>query len=396
MESIPPIPWRARLPFPLRDTIRRWRSLLGMVLGVGIALGLALTNLAVSNASVELFSADYRRSGADLYVITQGGKLIAILPGDTPGTIKDARGVLSGIRRLPGVKAAVGFITWGVERQKEGPRRRDEPAELVMAVGVDGDPTAIPDALVVEQGRWIRRSNEAFLGSKLAREKALRLGDRLRLSGREFSVVGTGKLRGAGFSADSLAYLDRQALRQRSDLGDVVNAIIIDTERPEAVRRDIAARGSYAVFSPEDLARQAEEVNQTALVIRWVFIALVLTIAGLFVSSMLLRSVGERRIEFATMRAIGVPTHTILATVVAQALSITTAAWVVGLLVSVALGWLFNTYVAPQYGIETLYVPDARLFSLVLGLAIGLGAVAGFVPARRATLVDPVLVLREV
>lgn len=264
-----------------------------------------------------------------------------------------------------------------------------------MAVGVDGDPTAIPDALVVEQGRWIRRSNEVFLGSKLAREKGLRLGDTLRLGGREFSVVGTGKLRGAGYNADSLAYLDRQALRQRSDLGDVVNAIIIDTERPDAVRRDIAARGSYAVFSPEDLARQAEEVNQTALVIRWVFIALVLTIAGLFVSSMLLRSVAERRIEFATMRAIGVPTHTILTTVVAQALSITTAAWVVGLVVSLALGWLINTYVAPQYGIETLYVPDPRLFSLVLGLAIGLGALAGLVPARRATQVDPVIVLRE-
>ena len=38
---------------------------------------------------------------------------------------------------------------------------------------------------------------------------------------------------------------------------------------------------------------------------------------------------------------------------------------------------------------------DANLFLLVFGLALFLGLVSGLFPARRATRVDPVEVLRE-
>lgn len=69
-----------------------------MMLGVGIALGIGMTILGITAAEVDLFSADYRESGADLYVVTQGGKIVAMLPGDSPGSIKQATGVLSQIR----------------------------------------------------------------------------------------------------------------------------------------------------------------------------------------------------------------------------------------------------------------------------------------------------------
>lgn len=51
--------------------------------------------------------------------------------------------------------------------------------------------------------------------------------------------------------------------------------------------------------------------------------------------------------------------------------------------------------IASQYGIESLYSPDAGLFALVFVLALGLGLGAGLYPARQATRADPILVLRE-
>ncbi len=73
------------------------------------------------------------------------------------------------------------------------------------------------------------------------------------------------------------------------------------------------------MFDPADLVRQVEAANATASVMRWILNLLTLSIAALFVSNMLNRSVAERRLEFATMKAIGIPARTVLLTVSAQA-----------------------------------------------------------------------------
>jgi ABC-type antimicrobial peptide transport system permease subunit len=369
--------------------------MLGMMLGVGIALGLGMTIIAASAASTDLYSGDYRKSGSDLYVVTEGGKLIAVLPGDTPGTIKDARHVLSQIRGLSGVNSAIGVMTWPLEREQEGPRQRDAPAELWSVVGVDGDPTTIPNAVVLDSGRWLRRSGEAVIGPRLARQKNLRIGDSVRLSGRDFNIVGIAKLRGAGFNADSLVYLDLQALRQRAGFGDVVNLIMAETPEPGSVRERISEIGALAVSDPTDLVKQAEAANQSSVALNWVFIVLTLAIAGLFVSNMLGRSVAERRLEFATLRAIGVPSRTVLLNVGMQAALVTIAASFVGVAVSLVLGTFINLTIAAEFGLESLYSPSAQLFAFVFALAAVLGVVSGLLPARRAARVDPVIVLRE-
>ena len=151
--SVYRVGWSAGLPYPVRNVWRRRRGLLGMILGVGIALGLGMTMLAVSQASIEVFTGDYRASSADLYVTTEGGKPIPILAGETPGTIEDARHVMAQLRGLPGVTAVLGQMTWTLERERPGPRVRDAPKELLTVMGVEGDPNDVPGALRLDQAR---------------------------------------------------------------------------------------------------------------------------------------------------------------------------------------------------------------------------------------------------
>jgi putative ABC transport system permease protein len=389
------VSWILALPYPLRNMLRRWRGMLGMILGVGIALGIGMTMLAVSSAIIAIFTADYRRSGADLYVVTEGGTLIALLPGDSPGTIDRGRHTLAQIRALPGVSAAIGAMNWTMERNREGPRRRDETAELIAVMGIDGDPALVPNVLSLQAGRWLRRSDEVVIGSKLGREKALELGRPLRLNGRDFTIVGIGKLRGFGFATDAVAYMDMQAFRLRADVGDVFNVIAVDTDRAAETRQRILELESLTVFDPDELVRLAEEANATSAMLRSILSLLTLSIAALFVSNMLGRSVAERRLEFATLRAIGIPTRTILLTVAGEAFLVSVAAGVVGIGISQLIGALLNGLVAPPYGFETLYVADLQLFGTIFALALGLGLLAGLFPARSATRVDPVDVLRE-
>jgi putative ABC transport system permease protein len=388
--------WVLGLPYPVRNLLRRWRGMVGMMIGVGIALGVVMLLMGMSAARIALFTSEYLQAGTDLYVVTEGGQLIPALPGETPGTIKHARQALGQIRGMVGVETALGAMSWTLERERPGPRRRDQPAELIMALGVDGDPTRVPRVVALEQGRWLRRTDEVVLGARLSREKALRLGDSVRLNGGDFRVVGIGKLRGFGLSGESVAYLDYRALRQRADLGDVVNLIAVDTARADVVRQRIEAMDSLSIFDPAQLVKRSEDVNASAMVLYWIFDVLSLLVGALFIGSMLGRSVAERRLEFATLRAIGIPTRTILLTVASEALLISLVAAVVGMVISQAVGegWI-NPVLAPEYGLEFLYVTDAGTFALVFALALGLGMIAGLLPARQATRVDPVEVLRE-
>jgi ABC-type lipoprotein release transport system permease subunit len=388
--------WSHGLPFPVRAVLRRWRRLLGMVVGVGLALGLAMTLMATTRASVDFLAGDYRRSSADLYVHAEGGTLLPILPGEGPGKIEHARNVLTQIRGLPGMQAAVGAITSTVERERaDRTRRRDEPTELVSVVGVDGDPTLIPEMVLLRAGRWLRRADDLVVGARLAREKRLALGDTLRLNERDFRIVGIGRLRGVGWGSDGFAYMEYRELRQRAGLGDVVNLVIVKTDEPNLVRERAPDIGTLTVDSPDSLVRQAEKLMETGVVMQSILIGLTLVIAGLFVASMLGRSVTARRTELATLRAIGIPSRTITLLISGEAMLVIGLATVVGMAFSLTLGSLIDAYLAPMYGIESLYAADAELFLGVSVLALLLGLVAGLVPARRATRVDPIEVLRE-
>jgi lipoprotein-releasing system permease protein len=392
-----PIGWQLRLPYPLRNALGRWRTLLSMIVGVGLALSIGMTILAVISAEMDLLTGDYARSGIGLYVATQGGKIVAELAGDTPGTIQNARGVVAQIRSWPEVRNVIGAQTWTMTRDEGGPRRAGQLAQLVSVIGVTGDPTTVAGMLELDAGRWLRGGNDLVIGRTLARDKGLHVGDSLRLNGSTFSVVGIGSLRGfSSFGQRSVAYMDYSTLVQRAQLGNVLNVIAIQTDQPEAVRERLDDFGGLSAWTPQQLQAAAQQASASGITIDWVLIVLTLGIAGLFVNTMLNHSVVERRAEFAVLRAIGFPGPWIVTTVALEAMTITIAAGLVAVGISLGMGALINSLVAGQYGLDSLYRADLPLFIVIFSLAAALGVVSGVAPARRAASVDPVEVLREV
>ena len=158
---------RLAIPYPVRSMTSRWRGMVGMIAGVGLALGIGMTLLGVSQGSTDLSRLTTRISGVDLYVITNGGKLVSFLPGDSPGTIKQARARLAEIRGCQGWIRPQGTPGHWSETCPDA-HQRDAPTELFTVVGVDGDPSAISNSTVLSSGRWVRRGDEIVLGKKLS------------------------------------------------------------------------------------------------------------------------------------------------------------------------------------------------------------------------------------
>jgi putative ABC transport system permease protein len=99
--------------------------------------------------------------------------------------------------------------------------------------------------------------------------------------------------------------------------------------------------------------------------------------------------------EFGTMRAIGVPSRTILLSVAAEALLIILASYAFGVVVSLALGTATNVWLSPVYNLPPIFGVDPTTYLAILAISILMGLIAGFFPARSATKVDPLAVLRE-
>jgi len=392
----PRVGWVARLPYPVRNAVGRWRSLLSMMLGVGIALSIGMTILAVISAEMDLLTGDYERSGVGVYVATQGGQIVAELAGETPGSIQSASTVLAAARSWPEVQNVIGALTWAMQRQTEGPRVRGQQSDLVSVIGVAGDPTLTPGMLALDEGRWLRGGNEIVVGHTLARDKGVHVGDQFRLNGSTFFVVGIGHLRGfSAFGQNAVAYMDYRTLQQRAQIADVLNVLAIQTNQPVQVMQRIDDLGGLSSWTPAQLVAKAQAASASGIAIDWILILLTLGVAGLFVNTMLTHSVVERRAEFAVLRAIGFPSRWIIVTVALESLLITLAAGVIAVAISLIFGVLINATIAAQYGLESLFRADPTLFLLIFSLAATLGVVSGVVPARKAAAVDPVEVLRE-
>jgi putative ABC transport system permease protein len=115
-------------------------------------------------------------------------------------------------------------------------------------------------------------------------------------------------------------------------------------------------------------------------------IALVLASVGLY--ALISYLVVQRRHEIGVRIALGASSAQVLRLTIGQALRLTIAGSAIGLLLSIALARLI------QAGLIGIGSNDPRVFAGFAGVLIATALVAGYVPARRAASIDPIVALR--
>jgi putative ABC transport system permease protein len=249
-------------------------------------------------------------------------------------------------------------------------------------------------------------SNVAVLGSDLARQEDLAVGDSTTIRGETFEVVG---ILEPTLTMPDITAMVPLAAAQRLYLGtlptivaanleprDVVSGLTIYPQEgtdPETVAAAIrAAEPDLMVMSGADFD---DQVGSATAILNAILVGIALislAVGGLSVINTMAMSVAERTREIGIKRAIGGSRRRIVSELVAESALIGLLGGVIGLTLGAALAFIGNELGRSSGFVLFMLTPSTAVTAVAFSTT--LGAVAGLVPALHAARLDPVSALR--
>ena len=153
-------------------------------------------------------------------------------------------------------------------------------------------------------------------------------------------------------------------------------------------------RNAFFIRNVTDNLKQNQEFAGALQLIVTV-VAFGTIIAGIIgISNIMVYVVKERTKEIGIRKAIGATPKTVISTILLESVFITTISGFVGMLIGIALLRSLGDNLADDYFITNPYISmGVAIFATVL--LIVFGGVAGYVPARRAARIKPIVALRD-
>ena len=266
----------------------------------------------------------------------------------------------------------------------------------------------------VARGRFLRAGERgrAVLGADFAAARSLRVGDRLRVGGRDLEVVGVlerlltapdrfaivaledGRDLWLGLDPTLRALFVAGGPVAREDLNTGAAVGWEDGVDPDGlaarIRRDVPG---VNVVPPGEVARL---LASSTTFFSWLLAGIGgigLLIGGLSLSNTVAASTFERIREFGIKQALGATGAQILREVLRESLVVSLSGGVVGTLLALLLGTAVDARAA--HAGQQLFLFSGRLVGFALGFAAALGAVAGGYATARILQVSPAEAIRR-
>ena len=231
------------------------------------------------------------------------------------------------------------------------------------------------------------------------------LGQQVRLRNRTWTVVGVLARRGTMLGMFSLdnqvmvpmsAFLDTFGLRRPISLSvEALDAEHLDKAQDEVVRvlrqrRQVPSNeeNDFEVNTNESSAAALNNLASMVTAATFGVCVLSLLVGGIGILNIMLVAVTERTREIGVRKALGARRRRILAQFTTEAVMLSLAGGLLGLLLGFGLAWLGKW----TYGLDAT-VPWWAV-ALALGMSSGVGLVFGIYPAARAARLDPVEAMR--
>jgi putative ABC transport system permease protein len=373
---------------------------------LGVAVGIAAVILltSIGEGLHRFVIAEFSQFGTNIISVTPGriqthGASLGAVNTIRPLSIDDALA----LRRAPHVQVTDPAVQGNGEVSHLGKGRRvtiygvgpDFSRALSMRVALgeflpDDDPRAPRDFVV--------------LGSKVATEffgAGNPLGQRMRVGGERYRVIGVMETKGQvlGFDLDDTVFIPAARaldMFNRESLMEIHVAYEPTAPLAEVeagIRRILIARHGAEDFTITPQQKMLEVFGTVLGAITFAVAAIgaiSLVVGGVGIATILTIAVAERTPEIGLLRALGATRTRILLLFLGEAALVAAAGGAAGL----AFGW--GVAGVLKLALPALPVQVPWLYAVLAeGVAVTVGLAAGVIPARRASMLDPLEALRS-
>ncbi|MFH0765712.1 MAG: ABC transporter permease [Calditrichota bacterium] len=237
------------------------------------------------------------------------------------------------------------------------------------------------------------------------------IGRPVKIQGELFTVVGVvdqrlasgGEIEGFKLrdeNRDIYLPLNTALILHLSDQGRTeITRIVIQLESPlhltqysglidRILDRRHRQAGDYRIIVPEQLLRQHQQTQRIFNIVMGAIASISLLVGGIGIMNIMLASVLERTREIGIRRAVGATQADITRQFLTEAALLSLIGGIIGVIIGVLLAKVISIYA----GWETAVSGWAILTAL--GVSAGVGILFGYLPARRAAKLDPIMALR--
>jgi putative ABC transport system permease protein len=235
------------------------------------------------------------------------------------------------------------------------------------------------------------------------------IGNNVNILGKKFIIVGVMKKVGqnmAGFEFDNsvvfpyyaaasifeLSSLDYDPMliikaRDKNKIDEVKYEVEGVLRRLRKVRPGLA--NDFSVNQLSQISQRLETLFSSINVIGWVIAAFSLTVGAFGIANIMFVTVKERTRIIGLKKAIGARSRVILTEFLAEAVALCLIGGLIGIFIVLILSWVLT------YGADFPVTLSSKNFFIGITVSAVVGILAGYIPARAASRLDPVVAIRS-